>query len=365
MNRVRIIALIAATVGVAVAAGTFFQSEPAQPAGVAAGAAGSGVVPAQPPAPPAEGPRALASITETPTGLLAASLLPGAVSSADMGAAATPAAPAAENDRGSLSLVPDAAPVNDWSVPAPTRTAEASESPVLEADESLLAEIEDCAVWLVVTPAPGALLEASVFAPCDGGARIGIEHAGLAFAVQLGGDGQLMVNLPALRAEATVSVRFADGRIAQDATEVSDFILYDRLAVNWQGPEVIELNAYEFGSGFGGTGHVHIGNPGRPGQPARGFLTVLGDGELDDPRLAQVYTFPSGISAAAGEIALELEAHIAEVSCGMPLRASLIEVLAGRPPESRSIRFDMPECDGQGGYLVLKNLLSEMTLASN
>lgn len=364
MNRVRIIALIAATVGVAVAAGTFFQSDPSPRTGVTTGAAGSGAIPAPPAVPITEEPRALAANPEPATGVLAASLLPGAVATADMN---TPAAPAADSNRASMSLVPDTAPLNQLPAlaPAPVLTAEATQAPVLEPDDALLAEIDSCAIWLVVTPAPGALLEASVFAPCDGDARIGIEHAGLGFDTRLGSDGQLMAILPAMQADATVTVRFADGRSADDLTDVPDFDLYDRLAAHWQGPGVIELNAYEFGAGFGGTGHVHMGSPGRPGMPARGFMTTLGDGSLDQPRLAQVYTFPSGISAAAGEIALELEAHISAISCGMPLDVNLTQVIAGHAPETRPVRFDMPECDGQGGFLVLKNLLPDMTLASN
>ncbi len=48
-------------------------------------------------------------------------------------------------------------------------------------DPQLQAELNACAVWLVVTPAANAMLETSVYAPCDAGEQVTLSHAGLTF----------------------------------------------------------------------------------------------------------------------------------------------------------------------------------------
>ena len=364
MNRVRIVALAAATLGVAVGAGTLFQQGTAQQeaaarqAEPAAGADPSRVVLA--PAAPQ---------------YTTASVLPGVVSSAD---------PLAGQAEDMAAMIADTPPQRDGATSDQAMTAAApgmlsqvtqaaSEAAAEEipgaGDPEQLAEIiagiDACALWLVVTPDAGAMLDMSLFAPCDGGAVVRVSHAGLHFNAQIAADGQLMLAVPALEVDAELTVAFADGRTAVDATQVEDAMLYDRVAVAWEGPAVLNVNAYEFGADFGSANHIHPGNAATPRDVARGFLTLLGDSALETPALAQVYSFPTGLSARMGQVALELEVAVTGESCARSLRIETLESLAGSMAETREISIDMPECDGLGGYLVLKNLLPELTIALN
>lgn len=369
MNRVRIVSLIAATLGVAVGAGTLFQQETmrqeATPrtASVQADTSLVGlaatepvtVVDAEPEAEPATA-AAAEPVTRSVAGQVAtASVLPGMITTVD---------PLADHTRDALALVVD---------PALARAAtEAEAEPAPQAGlatlatdpaliEDLLAEVDACAVWLVVTPESNAMLDMSLFAPCDGGEKVEINHAGLRFDARIGGDGQLALTLPALMSQAELTVAFDDGRTSRDAVEVADASLYDRVAIQWQGPAVLGLNAYEFGADFGSDNHIHAANPAAPGDASRGFLISLGE----ETSLAQVYSFPSGLSARAGAVALELEVAVTDESCGQPLHVETMEILARAEAVPREIQLEMPGCDGQGGFLVLKNLLPELTIALN
>lgn len=356
MNRVRIVSLIAATLGVAVGAGTLFQQETMRQAeampDTAPVRAETSLVALATPAPEAE--VVAEPVSPSVSGQVAmASVLPSVITTAD---------PLAVPTRGAEALVVDA--------PLARAAGEADEAPqaglaTLATDpvliEDLLAEVDACAVWLVVTPENDAMLDMSLFAPCDGGEKVEIDHAGLRFDARIGPDGQLALTLPALETQAEVTVSFSDGRSSSDRIEMSDARLYDRVAIQWHGAAVLGLNAYEFGADFGSDNHIHPANPAAPGDAARGFLMSLGE-ETD---LAQVYSFPSGMSARAGQVELELEVTISDESCGQALSIDTLEVLAAFEAVRREIRLEMPECDGQGGFLVLKNLLPDLTIALN
>lgn len=363
MNRVRIISLMAVTLGVAVGAGTLFQQETRRQADatpqstavqadtslVGLVAAVDGVETADSPGP---APVVQAAAQNLAGRIATASVLPGMISTVD---------PLAEHSRDTPALMPDRqlilAVAEAAEVSQPGAATLATDPALIE---DLLAEVDACAVWLVVTPEPGAMLDMSLFAPCDGGERVEISHAGLHFDARLGADGQLALSLPALTVQAELTVSFDDGRTSSDATEVGDAVLHDRVAIQWQGPASLGLNAYEFGADYGSDAHIHPANPAVPGEAARGFLTTLGD-----TTLAQIYSFPTGLSAQAGQVALELEIAVTDESCGQPLRIDALEVLAGGEAAVRAIQLEMPDCDGQGGFLVLKNLLPELTIALN
>jgi len=371
MNRVRIVSLIAATLGVAVGAGTLFQQETmrqeAAPraASVQAGVSLVGLAASEPDdgtiAEPETEPDAATTgrptappVTRPVSGRVAtASVLPGMITTAD---------PLADHARATDALVVDtelARAADETDEALQPGFATLATDPALI--EDLLAEVDACAVWLVVTPESNAMLDMSLFAPCDGGDRVEISHAGLRFDARIGSDGQLALTLPALVPQAEVTVSFEDGRSSSDMIEVVEAGFYDRVAIQWQGADVLGLNAYEFGADYGSDNHIHPANTAAPGDSARGFLTILG-AETD---LAQVYSFPTGASARAGQVVLELEVAVTDESCGQPLSIDSLEMLAGAEAVRREIRLEMPDCDGHGGFLVLKNLLPELTIALN
>lgn len=373
MNRVRIVALAAAGLGVAVFAGTYFQPQgealiaaapPPQPAApvslVAAPPAAATTVPLRAdPAPvtfagsdPVGALADDASVTRASIlpGVATADALPQARTGAVMGTALT-----ADLDVNAVSLPPPGF--------APLPEPAAADPQALDAD--LQAELDSCAVWVVVTPAAGAMLDLSVYAPCDQGADVAVTHAGLTVDARLGSDGQLAIMVPALSEDATLEVQFADGRSQSDTTFVPDFAEVERIALQWQGPATLLLHAYEFGATYGDEGHVHAANPMAPGLPGRGFLTALGDPAIAAGRLAQVYSYPVGPLSRTGSVVLEIEAPVTDASCGRSIEASTLGVHGGAAGQARAIVMDMPACDGAGGYVVLPGVLPDLRIAMN
>jgi len=394
MNRVRIVAIAAVALGAAVIAGTRFQASddsaqavaaPAQAMDSAPADLAHALQPAADPAPrvaqqaapllrpgapsliasalpdaagePATGePAAGQPLSDTGPGLMRASVVP----TVDLGGAdrAPAQGPAPETLRRLAEVPADVmAAADDGSLPAGTRLE--------EADPALRAELDACAIWLVVTPAPGAMLDASVYAPCDAGAAVTLTHAGLTFDTRLGGDGQLMVQIPALTEDAGVALGFADGRLQEDRTLVPDLAMLERVVLQWQSPALLLLHAYEFGAGYGDAGHVHAGAPRAAGVADQGFVTVLGDPSVEGAHLAQVYSYPRGENPRDGRVALEIEAPITDASCGRSLTATSIELHGTTSAQVRQIRLDMPECDGNGGFVVLPGVLPELQIALN
>ncbi|WP_417627793.1 hypothetical protein [Pararhodobacter aggregans] len=402
MKRVRIVAITAVALGAAVTAGTKFQQAreaallAAQPQAVATDTSAPAASPAAPTetfagttsltqlapsstaVPTAEGPSLLASrmpdqstpqpaiaapgsAVPAPAPVLApalaprlsqASVLPGV----DVG---TPVAPAPGPATETLRQIAEAETLPQ----APTATDAVEATPPL--DPQLQAELAACAVWLVVTPAPGAMLETSVYAPCDRDAVVTLSHAGLSFDTHLSADGQLLAQIPALTEVAQVTIRFADGREQSDETPVADLATVERVALQWQAPAEMRLNAYEFGAGYGDAGHVYDLNPRTAGVTDQGFLTVLGDPGIIGSHLAQIYSYPRGETPRSGRVALEIEVPITDATCGRALSADTIELHGTAAAQIRQIRLDMPVCDGQGGFLVLPGVLPDMQIALN
>lgn len=228
------------------------------------------------------------------------------------------------------------------------------------------AATEACGIWLVATPEPQAMLDISLYAPCEGGARVEIRHEGLRISQTLGEDGQLMLALPALAEGASVSVTLPDGRSAEALASVPDIILFDRLALGWQGADTLALNAHVDGAAHGAAGHIHPAKANHPADSAQsGFLTLLGDPALGEAALAQVYTFPAGLGAASGQVDLVVEAAITPESCGADISAETRLIRAGQPTAPRQLSLNMPACDGFDGFLVIDGLIPDLTLAQN
>ncbi|WP_127108969.1 hypothetical protein [Pararhodobacter zhoushanensis] len=408
MKRVRIVAIAAVALGAAVTAGTKFQqsrelslAEPAVPSLTSASVvpAPTGTAPSlaalssEAPAPVvelAQAPEAAeailpADVAETPSlmGAQAPTQAPAAPVTAQAGtqpdmdlsrASILPSidgapAPVAADTQSDTQSFADTLPVAEADNPVLLSDLSPAQTPVaddvLPLDPELQAELAACAVWLVVTPAPGAMLDASVYAPCDNGAAVSVTHAGLSFDSRVGDDGQMMLQLPALSSEATVSVTFADGRVQTDSTTVPDLASMERVVLQWQGPAMLVLNAYEFGAAYGDPGHVNANAPREPGVPDQGFMTVLGDPDIEGAHLAQVYSYPRGETPRTGQVSLEIEAPITPTSCGQTLQANTVELHGTASAQVRQVQITMPDCDGTGGFIVLPGVLPELEIALN
>lgn len=375
MNRVRIVAVTAVALGAAVVAGTRLQetraaaeapavahapvaaeapslarlADPSTEAPVAAaGVRTSGILPAAP-APDGAPPRLQAASSAGPLGAASASDETAPLAGASV-----------------LPRMPMTDPI-DPTAPAPARLAQSVLDPQpapQPLDPQLQAELAACAVWLVATPAANAMLEASVYAPCDRGAPVTIAHGGVRVDGVIGQDGQMILLFPALAEQADVVLTFADGREQRDSTLVPDLAMIERVAIHWQGPATVALHAYENGASFGQPGHVHSGSLPRTDGVAQGFVTALGDPALGGGNQLQVYSFPRAQGAGAGQVTLEIEVPVTDASCGQPLSIQAIEV-HGSAVQVRQITLDVPACDGTGGFVVLPGVLPDLQIAMN
>lgn len=237
---------------------------------------------------------------------------------------------------------------------------------VLPKEES--APLLNCSVELTATPSAAAMVDLYLSATCLGGERVTFQHKGLKFTDTVGLDGDLRVTVPALSEKAIFVAAFGNGEGAIVQTEVGSLPFYDRVAVQWQGDRGLELHAREFGADYGTDGHVWREAPRDVTvvvDGTGGFLTRLGNPDIGNPLLAEVYTFPTGTATIGGTVEMSLEAEITDRNCGKEVKARSFELLNGSAPKVHDLEMSLPDCTAAGEFLVLKNLVEDLTIASN
>jgi hypothetical protein len=220
-----------------------------------------------------------------------------------------------------------------------------------------------CAPTLRLAAAPQAMIGVSLVAPCSPEARVVIGHEGLSITGKTNAEGSLFLSLPALAVEATVTARLPQGQDVSQTVRVPAMATLRRMGVQWQDADAFQLHAFEEGAGYGQPGHVSADKPQMPTTGIAGtggFMSVLGDNSVDLPLLAEVYTFPAGIAANADIV---IEAAVTDATCGRELLGETIMTLAGEVYITE-LTLAMPDCDAVGDILVLKNLLTDLTIAA-
>ena len=223
-----------------------------------------------------------------------------------------------------------------------------------------------CEQELDAVIAPGAMIDLLLEAPCEPDAVVQIEHAGLKFRMRADPTGQLATSIPALQSDALISVRVGDNAPMSRSVPVPEAADYDRVAMLWNGSSALSLHALEFDTGPGGKGHVSARRSGLPvaGEGAAGgFLQRLGDSELADARLAEVYSFPSGYIDREGTVRLSVAARVTTDNCGQTLGVSRIQTRSGALIEDTDMQISFPGCEAAGTIMVLKNLLEDLKIA--
>lgn len=230
-------------------------------------------------------------------------------------------------------------------------------APVLSCDTKLMAET-----------IAGAMVQLTLEAPCQSGERVTFHHGDMKFSHVVGIDGNLVLVVPALSKAALFGATFSNGDGAVVSVLVDTLGFYDRTAIQWRGLVGPQLHAREFGADYGSQGHVWRGAPrdltalvGGSG----GFLTSLGDAAGAEPLMAEVYTFPSGTAAQTGQVMMSVEAQITELNCGRQISVQTTEVRRGARAPSHAMVMELPECGAVGEFLVLKNLVQDLTIAQN
>jgi hypothetical protein len=221
-----------------------------------------------------------------------------------------------------------------------------------------------CPSSLDLAVAENAMLSVTLIASCHPNERVVLKHAGLAVSAQTTLTGAIFTDLPALERDAKVEVLFKDGSSLSSSIEVPEIASVRRFAIEWQADDAFQLHGFENGAGYGDKGDVSGANPNRPaaGVPASGgFLSVLGDSTTENPLLAEVYTFPVEAGAKPDVV---VEAAVTASTCGREMLGETLLSLGGTVTSS-DLTVAMPECDAIGDYLVLNNLVPDMTIASS
>lgn len=224
-----------------------------------------------------------------------------------------------------------------------------------------------CDAALSGVVAPAASVNLNLTAPCAPNTTVTFHHNGMIWTMTTDANGVAQVTAPAL-SETAVFIADIGGQVgAVTVVTVPDVAAYDRSVVQWQGETGLEIHAREFGAGYNDEGHVSQASM-RDASMAitgeGGYLVALGDTRLDGAMMAQVYTYPSGNSLVAGSVEMSVEAEVTPANCGREVAAQTIQVIAGAEPFARDLEMTLPGCDAVGEFLVLNNMLTDLTLAS-
>jgi len=207
-----------------------------------------------------------------------------------------------------------------------------------------LAPVDACATTLHLAPAPYAMIDLALTAPCNAGERIVVRHAGLSFTARTDQTGAATLQLPALQTDAVVTVYLTKSAIALARITIPEADLQRRFVFQWSSGESFTLRAIEGGQG----------------DDLAGKILSLGLASVQDPLLAQVYTYPPGDSQA---VDLAVELRVAQTICGQTLAAQTLTSARGQV-HLTEFPVAMPLCGSPGDILVLKNLAPDLTLAT-
>ncbi len=247
-----------------------------------------------------------------------------------------------------------AAPFVEKVAPAPL----ADDLPDVRGITSVAATLADpqagrCALSLVLSAAPSAMIDLALTAPCNRGERVVIRHAGLSFTTVTSPDGSLLLQLPALEPEALVAAYFDGSQIALAKVAVPDATDHIRFVVQASHPVQFDLRA-EDGD------QVRVGSHNRNATILPRRILPLGVGTVAQPLLAQVYSFPADDILSAN---LTVELKITADSCSRTLPVETLLARGGKVTPTKLL-VTMPLCGTAGDILVLKNLLRDLTLAA-
>jgi hypothetical protein len=220
-----------------------------------------------------------------------------------------------------------------------------------------------CTETLDLAVEAGAMLGLSLVAPCHENQRVVLAHAGLTVTGKTNAAGSLFVALPAMDQQGLVDVRFADGTALHAAMPVPELAGLGRLAVQWQAGDRFGLHGLQDGAEFSSVGDITAENPGvlpKDDAVGAGYLVALGDASVDNPLMAQIYTYPTDPEITADAV---IEAPVDATTCGRELLGQTIASVGGSATVM-DLTLSMPACGAEVGYLVLKNLFPDTKIAA-
>lgn len=273
----------------------------------------------------------------------------------------------------SVGDAPDAAPTIrtlDEPKPLPVPPA-ATLVPILETPPALPdrrpaedTAVRDCEPRLFLTPAPAGTLTVTFRAPCDPGQTLHLRQGAVEFAQDLDANGRLSLRLPAFTDEVVIEARLGAVQLT-GALTLPQALDYQHVALIWEGPQMLGLNAFEFGAARNEMGHVWWGAPKSPVRASRGSGGFMTRFVSDTGPSVEIYTLPATHGALNGVVRLVVEARVTGKTCGRIATARAIQPTAFRRISESDVQVALPDCDRIGEVVVLQNLLRDMRLAAN
>ena len=300
--------------------------------------------------------------------------LPASEPAAEINLAALDDAPVVEAPQGDLALPRDpSAATMDQPMPEDLAkrmpTDEAPEAAGAVAEQNQFSEYGlPCAVEITAEAGIAAMVNLDLAAPCYANSPVTITHEGLRFTTATDATGSLSLAIPAFAEMAEVGLTFDTGAEAVAAVQITDFSSFDRVAMQWQGQTDMQIHAFEYGSDYEEQGHVWAGaahSPARGERRQGGFMTTLGIPGIPGGWVAEVYSFPAAEAPEQGVIRLNVEAEVTSATCGRDVRAQILQPGLNGGLEPVELTLAVPSCDAVGEFLVLKNVLRDMKIASN
>lgn len=225
-----------------------------------------------------------------------------------------------------------------------------------------------CGAMLTATGSDAAMMSLTLTAPCRGGQAFTVRHGDLVYSARMSDLGTYMAEVPALTAEARVKVTFRDGSYTTAEAHVPLADTVDRVALVSDRRSGLQIHALEFGADYGDAGHVWSGRPRDPASADKaggGFVTVLGDASIEDGQMTEVYTFPANTRNRDGVVRLSVEAEVTAENCDRDITGRTLQRQADGSIKPVTLTLALPACDAVGEFLVLKNLLRDLRIASN
>lgn len=226
----------------------------------------------------------------------------------------------------------------------------------------------DCDVTMTAEPLAAALVKLQLNATCLPNERVTMHHNGMMFTEATDEQGALEIVVPALTETAVFIASFADGKGAVANAKVTSLEFYGRAAVQSEIASSVSLHALEFGADYEDKGHIWTQSAGSITDAATGkggFMISLGNPEIADGLMAEVYTFPTGTAETDGDIELSVEIEVTATNCGRDIEAQSLETGADGKLTVQALELTMPDCDAVGDFLVLKNLVNDLKVARN
>lgn len=200
---------------------------------------------------------------------------------------------------------------------------------------------------LVLTQAAYGLFRAEVMAPCHPQEVVRVSSGALEFDILTDAGGQWAGMVPAYAQRVEIKAHFVDGESSEATLRLEAPPAFKTVVLNWTGADALRLNAFEYGAGVGGAGHVSLAAPRTPDTPLGGYILTLGD--VAGGAMAEVYIAPQGLD----DIQFDLEALVTDQSCGADLEGRMIRQNGATDADVTAFSFAMPECDAVGTSLLM------------